>query len=143
MARMTAQEFADKWGRRLKAAQPDIVAGVKRVTQAPGVKAAAQQDVMLNNLAAAVTDGTWAKRVAGVSLADWQNATANKGAQRIAAGVDGAAGKVQSMAGPLLSAIDAAVAVVEQTPRGDIETNINRSATFAREMAKNAPRKRG
>lgn len=143
MAKVNAQEFADKWGRRLKAATPDIQNGIKKVTQAPGVKAAAQSGVMLANLTQSVSDGTWARQVGKVSLQDWQTAALNKGVGRIAAGVDGAQAKVSNMAGKLLSAVDAAAAVVAQTPRGDLETNIQRSVTFQREMAARAPKRTG
>lgn len=141
MASLSPQEYADKWGRRLKAAGPDIQAGIKRVQQAPGVMAAQQAQVMLNNLAARVNDGSWAKAVAGVSLSDWQTAALTKGVGRIAAGVDAAQSKVASMAGPLLAAVDASVAETNRTPRGDIEANINRATTFMRAMAKNAPKR--
>jgi len=143
MARVTAQEFADKWGRRLKAATPDIQAGIKRVTVAPGVKAAAQSAVMLNNLSARVNDGSWGRAVAGVSLSDWQNAASTKGVARIAQGVDGAQGKVANMAVKLLAAVDGAVSVVDRTPRGDLQTNIGRAVTFMNEMAARAPKRGG
>src|SRR5260221_4241696 len=99
MAKVDASAYADKWSRRLKAATPDIQAGIKRVTQAPGQKAAVQANVMLQNLSARVNDGSWAKAVGAVSLTDWQNAALNKGVQRSSAGVASAHGKVQAMAG--------------------------------------------
>lgn len=139
MARVTPQEFAEKWGRRLKASGTDIQNGIKRVSEAPGISAARQANTMLANLQARVADGTWARRVAGVSLQDWQNAALTKGVQRITAGVDAAQGKVANMAGSLLQAVDSAVAEVERTPRGDLEANINRATTFMREMSKRAP----
>lgn len=139
MARITPQEMADKWNRRLKAATPDIQAGVRRVTQAPGVKAAQQQNVMLQNLQARVADGTWARKVAGVSLDEWQSKTLNKGVGRIAAGVDASMSTTTDQFGKVLQAVDASVAVVERTPRGDLSTNINRAVTFMTEMANRAP----
>lgn len=139
MARVTAAEFAEKWNRRLKAAAPDIQRGIERVQEAPGVAAARNQAAMINNLQARVNDGTWARRVAGVSLQDWQQAAKTKGVQRIAAGVDAAQGKVSAMAGALLQAVDAAVAETNRTPRGDLEANINRATTFMRSMAAKAP----
>ncbi len=143
MARVDASQFADKWSRRLKAATPDIQAGIKRVSQAPGQKAAAQAQTMLNNLAARVNDGSWAKAVGNVSLTDWQNAALNKGVQRISAGVDNAQAKVQTMAGKLLAAVDQAVAQTNQTPRGDLQANINRAVTFMNAMSKLAPKRTG
>lgn len=141
MAKVTPQEFAEKWGRRLKAAGQDITRGIDRVQQAPGVKAAQQAQVMLANLQARIADGSWARAVAGVSLADWQNAAKTKGVARITQGVDGAMGKMNTVAGPLLAAVDAAKAAADRTPRGDLNTNIQRAVTFMTEMAARAPKR--
>lgn len=143
MAKTTPQEYADKWSRRLKAATPDIQRGITRVTTAPGVAAAAAAPRMLEKLTAAVMDGTWAKQVGGVTLEDWKAAFLNKGVQRIAAGVDSATPAQQEMATRLLAAVDASVAEVNRTPRGDLETNIGRAATYAREMSKRKLRRPG
>lgn len=143
MAKVDAAGYADKWSRRLKAATPDIQAGINRVSVAPGVSAAKQAQAMLNNLTARVQDGTWARRVSGVTLQDWQSKALNKGVGRIAAGVDAASAKVTTMAGKLLAAVDGAVAVANQTPRGDLQTNINRAVTFMNEMSKRAPKRTG
>lgn len=139
MARVTPQEYAEKWSRRLKGAGQDISAGVKRVTEAPGAAAARQAQVMLNNLTARVADGTWARNVGAVTVDEWRNSVLNKGLQRIAAGVDAALPNQAAMAQQLLSAIDGAVAVVDRTPRGDLATNIQRAVTFMQEMANRAP----
>lgn len=139
MARLTAQEMADKWQRRTKAAGQDMAAGIAKVSEAPGVKAARQQNVMLANLQARVADGTWARRVGAVSLTDWQKAATTKGVPRVAAGVDNSLANTQKVFGDVLAAVDNAVAVVERTPRGDLNTNIQRAVTFMQEMSKNAP----
>ena len=81
--------------------------------------------------------------MASVSLSDWQDAAANKGAQRIAAGVDGSLPKTTVMMGKVLNAVDGALADISNTPRGDLETNIQRSANFARGMAARAPKRTG
>lgn len=139
MAKLTASEMTDKWQRRLKAAGQDISAGIDRVTQAPGAKAAAQANVMAANLAARIADGTWQRNVAKVSVDQWKTAAKMKGVPRIAAGVDAAKDKATDMFGKVLSAVDASVQVVNQTPRGDINQNIQRAVTFMQEMAKRAP----
>ncbi len=136
MAKLTAAEYAEKWGRRLKASTEDIRNGVKRVTVAPGEAAAAQVELMKANLMRALEDGTWEKKVRAVSLQEWQDKFIAKGIPRIGAGVDAAQSKQVIMAEKLLANIDSAVEVVNRTPRGDIETNIGRMVTFAREMNK-------
>lgn len=143
MAKLDATAMQDKYARRLKAAGQDITAGINRVTTAPGAKAATQAQVMINNLTARVADGTWQKRVAAVSVDQWKAAAIGKGVGRIAAGVDAAKDKTIAMFGKVLSAVDASVQVVEQTPRGDLQTNIGRAVTFMNEMAKRAPSRAG
>ena len=140
MARVNAAGWLDKWGRRLNAAGPDIQAGVKRVTQAPGVAAAAQQQLWLQKLQASAD--LWAKQVASVSLSDWQNAMINKGAGRIAAGVTQAQASKTQVITALLSAVDTAQASAKALPRGSLEQNIQRAVTFMQSMAANAPRKK-
>jgi hypothetical protein len=136
MARASTSEVVAKWQSRTKAASPDYIAGVNRVTEAPGAAAARQAGLMLANLMASINSGEWAAAVAAVPLSVWKDAAVKKGAQRIAAGVDGATPQMQQIFTELLARVDAAVAEVNQTPRGDLETNIQRMATFARAMAK-------
>ena len=135
MAKVTAQEYAEKWGRRLKGSTEDIRRGANRVTEAPGVAAARQQDLMLTKLTESITSGLWAQQVAAVSLEDWKKALMEKGVGRIAAGVDAATPKQQQMATRLLAAVDSAMADANRTPRGSLEDNINRMTTFVRSMA--------
>lgn len=135
MAKLSPQEYADKWAKRLKAAGPEISQGIDRVKTAPGVKAAAQSDLMRSKINESLDQGVWQARVAAVPLGTWQQQTKTKGVPRIAAGVDGAAAGQVQMAGKLLAAVDRAVQEVEKTPRGDLQTNITRMVTFAMSMA--------
>ena len=136
MARVSPSEYAEKWARRLKASSEDIRRGISRVTEAPGVAAAKQVDLMKTNINRSIDDGTWARKVAGVSLEDWKRKATDKGIARIGVGVDAAQSDQVQMAEKLLADVDAAVAEVNQTPRGDLEANITRMTTFARGMAK-------
>ena len=136
MARLTPEEFAEKHARRLKGSVEDIRTGVGRVTTAPGQQAAKKADKMLANLTKRVQDGTWAKRVAGVSLEDWKGKVIDKGLGRIATGIDSAHAKVVDFAGQLLPAVDTAQAKVKGLPDLTLEDSINRMNTFIREMAK-------
>ena len=136
MARVTPQEYAEKWGRRLKGSTEDIRRGINRVSEAPGVAAARQQDLMLAKVTESISSGRWADRVAAVPLDEWKKKTTEKGVGRIASGVDAAAATQVGMATELLANVDAAVAAVNRTPRGTLEDNITRMTTFVREMAK-------
>ncbi len=143
MARVTPQEYAEKWARRLRGATEDIRRGVERVDVAPGELAAQAQDAMLQNFAESVNSGMWAARVRSVSLQDWKAATIDKGIQRIGQGVELAQPKMAAMAAELLPAVDAAAAAARALPKVTLEDSINRMATFAREMHRRAPRRRG
>lgn len=136
MARVSPSEYAEKWARRLKGASEDIRRGISRVTEAPGVAAARQKDLMKTKINQALDDGTWERNVAAVPLEEWKKKAMDKGIPRISVGVDSAQPKQVQMAERLLAAVDASVDEVNQTPRGDLEANIIRMTTFARGMAK-------
>lgn len=136
MAKVTPDQFADKWNRRIKAAVPDIQAGVQRVSTAPGEAAAAKADKMLQNLQEAVTSGRWANRVRSVTLEEWRAQTLNKGIPRIASGADGAVNKQREFASQLLPYLDRVVAEVKRMPDLTLEDSINRAVHVIREMSK-------
>lgn len=143
MARVNAQQWLDKWGRRLNAAGQDIQNGVQRVTTAPGVSAAAAQDRFLQGITQAVTSGVWARQVSKVSLSDWQNAMKNKAIPRIPQGVTAAQASKTGQITALLTAVDGAAAAANALPKGGLEQSIARATTFMREMSARAPKKTG
>lgn len=136
MAKVTAQEFAEKWSRRLTASSPDIQRGINRVDQAPTEKAAAKKDKMLANLTASVQGGKWESGLRRVTLADWKKAATEKGIPRISAGVQGATPKVTEFAQQLLSFEDGLQAQVNSLPDLTIEDSVNRASTWIRGMYK-------
>lgn len=136
MSKLTPQEYQQKQATRLKAAIPDMKAGVSRVTVAPGQQAAAKADKMLNNLTAAVQSGKWAKRVSAVSLEDWKRQMIDKGSTRIATGIDAAAPKVVDFASQFLPFLDGVQAKVKAMPDLTLDDNVERMAVAVREIAK-------
>ena len=136
MAKLTPEQYAEKQARNLKNSLPDIRAGIERVSQAPGVAAAAAQTRMKDNLNRSIDDGRWAAKVKGVSLEDWKSAALNKGVDRIAAGIDQAHSKQVAMAGRLLAAVDASAAKSTAMPTGTIQDSIARMTTFVEDMHK-------
>ncbi len=136
MARVTPDEYAAKHAARLKAATPDIRRGIERTQTAPGEAAVREQDKLLSRFQEAVASGRWAAATRSVSLQDWQAAAIDKGLGRIAAGIDAAQDKQVAMAGRLLAAVDSAAGKARAMPSTTLEDNINRSATFIREMSK-------
>ncbi len=135
MAKLSAQEYVEKHATRLKGSVQDITRGVNRVTESPGAAAARQVDLMVAKINQAHAEGRLQRSLENIDLGEWKDAMVKKGVGRIAQGVDAAMGKNVRTAQNLLSAVDGAVSEVNQTPRGDLETNIGRMTTFVRRMA--------
>lgn len=136
MARVTAKEFQEKHARRLKAAVDDMRKGVERVTESPTGAAAKKVDKMRTNIVASIDSGKWAAGLNRVSLEDWKRAMVEKGVNRVASGIDGAAPKVEAFASQLLPHVDAGVGTIKRLPDVTLEDNINRMTTFIRHMSK-------
>lgn len=135
MAKLTAEEFADKHGRRLKQSTEDIRRGVERVTEAPTLKALAKKDKMRQNFLAAMDNGKLERGLKRVSLEEWKSKMVDKGIGRIPQGIDGAREKVISFASELLPHIDRGVAKVSGMADVTLEDSINRMSEFVRHMA--------
>lgn len=135
MATPTPAQAAEKWGRRLKAAQPDIQRGVEAVTVAPTEQAANAQDKMLAKLTEAVTSGKWAKGLRRVTLQDWRDATIKKGIPRLAAGVDAGAPKMEAFMTEFLPHAERVSAEVAAMPDLTLEDSIARSNHAIRRLA--------
>lgn len=136
MAKLTPEQFREKHARRLKASVEDIRSGVARVTESPTAKAASKVDKMRTNLLKALDSGKWAQRLKAVSLEEWKRKMTDVGINRIAAGIDAAAEKVEDFAAQLLPFQDKLSKDIERMPDVTLEDNINRMTTFIRGMAK-------
>jgi hypothetical protein len=136
MAKLTAEQYAEKQARNLKNSLPDIRMGIERVSSAPGQAAAAAQQRMKDNLNRSIDDGRWAAKVSGVSLEQWKQAALTKGVDRIAQGIDQAHDKQVQMAGRLLAAVDSSASKVKNMPKGTIQDSIARMTTFVEDMHK-------
>lgn len=132
MAKLTPAEQAAKWANRTAAATQDVVAGVDRVTEHPGRKAAAQQAVWAQNTAAA--QDKWARRVQAGSLEDWKKST-KEGANRIASGVQAKKSKVEAFWQEFAPFQDAVTQQTNAMPRGSLEQNLARMLNQARRTA--------
>jgi hypothetical protein len=128
--KITPQESVQKWQQRTAASTQDYVAGINRVSSAPGEAAARQADVYLANVQAAVNK--WKKNVAAVSLTDWQRAAIDLGAPRIATGVNAATAKTLLATERNFQNIDNALAGLP--PRGTFEQNMARMNQFVTKL---------
>lgn len=115
MAHGTAQDVAAHWASQMGAATPRITQGVNAVQTAPGQSAAANRQGYLAGVTANVDK--WARNVAGVSLADWKQATLDKGVNRVGAGATAAAPKFATFMGALLPYVDNGRARIKAMPK--------------------------
>lgn len=138
--KLTPQDAVAKHAARLKASTGEIQKQVMKVSTAPGQQAAKKADKMLTNITNAVTSGRWGRRVASVSLGDWQDAMVKKGIPRIAAGIDAAAPKVEAFFTEFFPHLEKVQSEVNAMPDLTLEDNINRMVHTVR---RNAEFKRG
>jgi len=136
MARLTPAEYREKHARRLKGATEDMRLGVEKVTESPTAKAATKKDKMKANLNRAIDSGKWERGLKRVTLEEGKTQMIEKGVGRVAAGIDGAAAKVEAFAGELLPFQDGLKGQIVKMPDITLEDNINRMTTFIRGMAK-------
>ena len=133
--KLTPSEFREKHARRLKGAVEDIRAGVERVTEAPGLKAAAKADKWHAAMSSQDTKDKWRRRVASTTLEDWKEKMINKGVGRIAAGIDGASAKVEEFAEKLIAHQNAGLTTIEKMPDLTLEDSISRATAWIRHMS--------
>jgi len=141
LAKVTPSEFADKWGRRLKASTEDMRRGAQKVTEAPSVKAIAAKEKMKQKLIASIEDGTWERQLGLVTLDDWRKAFVETGIGRVSSGVDKAGAKMNRFGAWLIPTVEAGQNKISGMPDITLDDSINRMVTFTRHMAANKYKK--
>lgn len=129
------QQAALKWANRTKGATNEYRQGISAVTESPMVKAAAAADKYLNRVQEAVNSGKFAERLRNTSIDKWKSNALEKGAQRIAAGVDGSVGDVEDFYSELFPFQERLASTVDAMPDATIEDSINRMVAWTRGMA--------
>ena len=129
MAMQDAATVAAKWARNLSASTASITAGVNAVTVNPATKAAAQSAAYVSGVQQAVSSGKWQRGLARTTLAGWQQSMITKGIPRIASGASAALPKVQNFMSQWLPYQAGLQTQLASTPRGDLQTNIQRAVT--------------
>lgn len=128
MGKHTPKEAFDTYSQTMKSRTEKMIRGVKRVSEAPGIRAAKQQDKMRANLIRSIDDGTWADRVSAVSLSEWQDAMVNKGIPNISRGIDAAEPKMLSFFADLFDhqdKIQSELAAMPDTTPADAKARMN------------------
>lgn len=112
----TADEVGAKWLRNIQAAQPEMTAGVQRVTVAPGVSAAAKAQKWINSLQDPAVQDKWKRNVSNVSLQQWQSAMTTYGINRVSQGAQEKLPKFVTAMNSLLPFIDNLASQVRNMP---------------------------
>lgn len=133
--KVTPTEYAELWASRLGAATERIRMGVEKVTEAPGVKAAAAADKMRANILKSLDDGRWQAEVARVPLSEWKEKMLTKGVPRVRAGAEAAKPEMNAFAKELFTHIEGEQAKIKSMASVTLEDNIARMTTFVRGMA--------
>jgi hypothetical protein len=101
--------------------------GIQATTQDPAEAAIAQQSRMLQNVTAAITNGTWAGGLRKAAANNqWKNNSLQKGAQRIALGAQQALPKVTAHQNAIYPVNQQLQATVSQLPKGGTENALAR-----------------
>ena len=129
MTRVSPQEGQAKWVNRLSAATADITAGIAKVTDSPGARAAAKFTKYQNNTTAAFPK--WRSRVGQVTTEQWK-AAATAGVGRIAQGAQQKADKYGAFAQQFYPHLDAGVAKIKAMPDDTFEGRVQRSVAMMR-----------
>lgn len=134
-----AATSAQRWASNLGAATQAIRDGVNAVTTAPGMAAAKQADVWVQNTTSA--KAKFVRNSQAVTLGEWQAATLDKGLNRIAGGATAAIPKMTAFLTAFIPHVEAGVRALP--PRGNLEANIQRMVAMVRHNAQFATRTAG
>jgi len=134
--KVTADQFATRWGAGLKGSVERIRSGVERVTESPGKAAAAKSDKWHTAISSTATKDKWARRIGEMSLEDWQRAMIQKGVNRIATGVDEAQPKMVVYGEKLIAHQNTLLGQLDSMPDLTLEDSIARATSWIRGMAK-------
>lgn len=134
--RVTAEQFAERWGTGLTGSIERMREGVANVQVAPGIAAAAKADKWHAAISRSDTKAKWKARVGAVPLEVWQQAMINKGLNRIADGVENAQGKMQDYGAKLITHQNRLLSELDALPDITLEDSIKRMTHWIRGMAK-------
>lgn len=140
--KLTPQEIADKQVRRAVGAVADYKAGVLATTVSPTAEAAKAVDLWKQGIEEAYANGAYVDGCNACTLADWQNATAGKGAMNYSSGVTASKSLIEDFHTQNQSNQASIDAILRGMPRGDLSQNLQRMITQVQEKANFKFRKR-
>ena len=133
MAKLTAQEYAEKHARRLTEALPDMERGIDRVDESPMEKAAAKKDKAVANYAAAADK--MVARLKATPLQTWKDRFKAK-LSRVGEGIAESRDKVVGFAEVLLPHVEAGQRATKSLPDRTPADMERRMVEFSRHMRK-------
>jgi len=125
---LTAAQIQQKWLTNYQNSATSMQAGAQAVTQAPGVKAAAQAALWLQRIQA--SQAKWANNVAKVTLAEWQNAYITLGIPNGQAGANAKQAKYGTFISSYLQFLTGQVATIRAMPKGTLQAGIARATAM-------------
>lgn len=134
MPKISPEEAASKWSRRLQGATEDIRAGIERVTESPGVAAARKRQKWEAGIQA--SRDKWERNTRNVTLEDWKSKAIEVGVPRVAAGAAANEDKMAKFAAEFYPHLERGQQQVRQMPDTTPEDRINRAVAMMRHNAK-------
>jgi len=135
MVKVTPEEYAEKWARRLKGARVDIERGIERVDKAPTEKAVEKKEKFVQRLTEAIESGRWEEGLKKVGLEDWKEAMKKKALPRLSSGVDESIGKMENVGKELLPYIEKVQKEIQAMPDLTLDDAIERAKRWIQKMA--------
>ena len=109
--------------------------GINNVTDHPGVKAAAQQAKLLQNITNAIQSGRWGRNVSSYNLANWKSTASGVGASNYTNGAQKGLPKYQQFANaiaPRLAQLKQQIAGMPNTTPADADARALAAIHFMR-----------
>lgn len=131
-----AAKATEKQIRRAQNASTDYKDGVLSVTESPMAKAKKKKEKFKTNLNAAIDNGKWEAGLDSVSVEEWRELTAGKGAERYGSGVAAAEPKTRAFHEELAAFMVGHKAKIDAMPDATAEQRLAKMTENARGMAK-------
>jgi len=136
MAKVTPEEFYEKYRKRLTGAIDDIERGIDRTDKNPMEEAIKKKEKWQARLQEAMSKGKWEAGLKRVDVNTWKETTKELMRSRLPSGIEKSRDKITAFAQELLSYQEGIKKKIESMPDITLEDRIRRMETWIREMAK-------
>lgn len=136
MAKVTPEEFYEKYRKRLTGAIDDIERGIDRTDKNPMEEAIKKKEKWQARLQEAMSKGKWEAGLKRVDVNTWKETTKELMRSRLPSGIEKSRDKITAFAQELLTYQEGIKKKIESMPDITLEDRIRRMETWIREMAK-------